>query len=370
MIAAIRERVPAYRRPLRGRFGVGIRLGVEEALGQFVDLIADPELERSAASRVYRGLGAGEYRERRTLDALLDAYRLGARVSWRRIASLAIEAEVDRSTLAVLADAVFAYIDELSALSADGYAEAQSVEAGETQRRRRRLARLLLGAHPDPAAIAAAAEAAEWDPPAKLAVIAWRGEARRLRSRLPLDSLVLEEDGEDGTVALLGDPGAPGLRARLERGAEGLVAVIGPEAGPDEVAASAARARAVLSLIAAGTITATGLVQADDHLAEMVTHAEPAALDELSRRRLAPLAAETPGSRTRLTETLRAWLDHQGAVAAVAAELGIHPQTVRYRLGRLHDLFGSELERPESRYELALALRGSRFEAPAAGTSP
>ena len=98
MIEAIRERVPAYRRPMRGRFGAGIRTGVEEALGQFVDLIADPSLDRSGAERVYRGLGRGEHRERRSLDALLAAYRLGARVAWRRVAVIAIEAGVDRRT--------------------------------------------------------------------------------------------------------------------------------------------------------------------------------------------------------------------------------------------------------------------------------
>src|SRR4029079_11195627 len=63
VIAAIRERVPAYHRPLRGRFGAGIRQGVEVALTQFADLVADPELDRSGLDVVYRGLGAGEYRE-------------------------------------------------------------------------------------------------------------------------------------------------------------------------------------------------------------------------------------------------------------------------------------------------------------------
>ncbi|HSI80087.1 MAG TPA: hypothetical protein VK919_05485, partial [Solirubrobacterales bacterium] len=126
VIAAIRDRVPAYRRPLRGRFGAGIRRGVEEALSQFTELIADPGLDRSAGDEVYRSLGRGEYRERRSLDALLAAYRLGARVAWRRIAEAAIDAGLDRRTMALLAEAVFAYIDELSALSVEGYAEAQA----------------------------------------------------------------------------------------------------------------------------------------------------------------------------------------------------------------------------------------------------
>jgi len=44
-------------------------------------------------------------------------------------------------------------------------------------------------------------------------------------------------------------------------------------------------------------------------------------------------------------------------VQAVAAELDVHPQTVRYRLRQLRELFGDALEDPEGRFELALALR-------------
>ena len=64
-----------------------------------------------------------------------------------------------------------------------------------------------------------------------------------------------------------------------------------------------------------------------------------------------------PASAERLSTTLRAWLDHQGEVAAVAAELHVHPQTVRYRVARLRDLFGPALDDPAARFELALALR-------------
>jgi DNA-binding PucR family transcriptional regulator len=35
----------------------------------------------------------------------------------------------------------------------------------------------------------------------------------------------------------------------------------------------------------------------------------------------------------------------------------VHPQTVRYRMRQLRDLFGERLEDPDSRFELALALR-------------
>ena len=356
VIAEIRERVPDYRRPLRGRFGVGIRSGVEQALDQFVDLISEPETDRSDRDEIYRALGRGEHRERRSLDALLSAYRLGARVSWRRVSRLAIDARVDRETLALLAEAVFAYIDELSALSAEGYAQEQSAEAGQRQRLRRRVAALLLVADPDPDAIAAAAAAAGWALPETVAALAWTG--RRLTTRLPADALPVE-DSEGGGLALLADPGAPGLRSRLERAAGASVAVLGPTVALSEAAASVARVRAADRLVARGALASDGLIVADEHLGVLVAHGDEDALAELTRSRLEPLGAETPASRRRLGDTLRAWIDHQGEVGRVAAVINVHPQTVRYRLRRLRELFGPALEDPEARFELALALRGA-----------
>jgi hypothetical protein len=51
--------------------------------------------------------------------------------------------------------------------------------------------------------------------------------------------------------------------------------------------------------------------------------------------------------------------DHHGEVARVAAELNVHPQTVRYGVKRLRERFGAALDDPAARFELALALRGS-----------
>ena len=41
----------------------------------------------------------------------------------------------------------------------------------------------------------------------------------------------------------------------------------------------------------------------------------------------------------------------------MAAALDVHPQTVRYRVRQLRDLFGDRLEDPDARFELSLALR-------------
>ena len=62
-------------------------------------------------------------------------------------------------------------------------------------------------------------------------------------------------------------------------------------------------------------------------------------------------------SSYRLLETLRAWLDHQRHTPRIAAELHVHPQTVRYRVRQLRELLGDAIETPEGRFELELALR-------------
>lgn len=356
LIATIRERVPAYHRPLRGRFGANLREGVQQALGQFADLVAEPDVDRSDLDAVYRQLGRGEYREQRSLDALLSAYRLGARVSWRRISQIAIDSGAEGPTLALLAEAVFAYIDELSALSADGYAQAQSAAAGESERLRRRLAALLLDPDSSEDTIDAAAAGAGWEVPARVAALVWSGDAPRLISRLPAGSLNAD-GGPEGGLAFVGDPGAPGLAQVLERAIGEGTAVLGPATPPNAAHLSASRARSVLRLIGAGTIADNGLVHADARLGALITHHDEVALRDLTARVLAPLEAETPASRERLTQTLRAWLDHHGEVARMATELHVHPQTVRYRLARLRERLGPAMDDPDARFELSLALR-------------
>src|SRR4051794_33117729 len=125
ILASIAREVAEYRRPLRGGFGRGIRLGVDEALRQFADLVAEPNRGRAQGREVYRALGRGEMHEGRSLDSLQAAYRIGARVAWRRLADAGLRAQLAPEVLCSLADAIFAYIDELAADSVEGFVEAQ-----------------------------------------------------------------------------------------------------------------------------------------------------------------------------------------------------------------------------------------------------
>ncbi|MBX5442123.1 MAG: PucR family transcriptional regulator, partial [Solirubrobacteraceae bacterium] len=119
IITAIAEQIPEYKRPIEGAFGRGLRVGVVDALERFVRLIEEPGL-RVEESPVYRALGRGEMRAGRSLDALQAAYRLGARLAWRHLAAAATAAQLPPETLPTLAEAIFAYIDELAAQSVEG----------------------------------------------------------------------------------------------------------------------------------------------------------------------------------------------------------------------------------------------------------
>src|SRR4051812_28659610 len=180
ILTAIRHEVADYDRPLKGEFGFNVRRGVEFALGRFLDELdgATVEPEVSAASRlVYVELGRGEFREGRSLDALLSAYRTGARVAWRRFVDAGKAADLDPDQLYRLGEAIFAYIDGLSAESTEGYAEAQSAGAGERARERRRLVGLLLQSPPaDEGAVRDVAERAGWPLPDRLAALVAEGE--------------------------------------------------------------------------------------------------------------------------------------------------------------------------------------------------
>jgi hypothetical protein len=165
IIEAIRREVPEYARPMRGEFGRGVRTGVVEALRRFGT--------GSERSGVYRALGRGEHQVGRSLDALQSAFRVGARVAWRRLSGVADAAGVPVAEQHALAEAIFAYIDELAAESVEGYAAAQADVAGDLQRRRETLIALLLAPTPtDEAVLGAAARDAGWPLPRRLAVLA------------------------------------------------------------------------------------------------------------------------------------------------------------------------------------------------------
>jgi len=75
-----------------------------------------------------------------------------------------------------------------------------------------------------------------------------------------------------------------------------------------------------------------------------------APLDELDERRAATAI-----------ETLRCYLDNQGSLTKTGAELHLHRNAVAYRVGRIQELLGVDLDDPDQRLILHLACRARSF---------
>jgi PucR-like helix-turn-helix protein len=361
ILATIAAEVPEYARPLEGRFGRGIRTGVDEALRHFVALIRDPDASREPSREVYAQLGRGELRQERTLDSLQAAYRVGARVAWRRFAAAGRRAGLAAGPLSLLAEAIFAYIDEISANSVDGYAAAQREIEDVRSHRRHELAALMLGDPPaEQADVLAAARAAGWRLPRRLAVLAC-SELRLpgVSRRLPEGSLatVLDDTG----CLLLPDPEGPGRAEAIQRAAARSEAVVtvGPTVAPAAAGESWALARSLLRAAEAGALPGSGALRAEERLTELLLFEAAPLVARIAAHRLAPLDGLTEKARERMRETALAHVRHNGNAVAMAAELHVHPQTARYRIAKLRELLGDQLDDPDARFELQLALRAS-----------
>jgi hypothetical protein len=354
VLAAIGREVPEYARPLEGAFGEAVRTGVDEALRRFISLIRNPDTVDDSGRQVYVALGRAELRFGRTLDALQAAYRVGARVAWRRFAEASHVAGLDHDIVARLAEAIFAYIDELSADSVEGYAQAQSDLAGERERRRQELVAALLGraAGADPAALATSLT---WRLPQTAATLACPTDRLAgLAHRLGPEALAAPFEGF-GCV-ILPDAEGPGRRDAVRVAAAEREAAIGPDVPLDRLPLSWRLATAAVELADGRNLTV-----ADEHLGALLVHEAAPVVERIAARRLAPLTELTPSSRSRMASTALAYVQHAGNAAAMARDLHLHPQTARYRIARLRELLGDQVDDPDARFELEAALRAQHY---------
>lgn len=351
LVDAMRAEVDVFARPLEGGFGRDVRSAVRASVTGLADILDGGSLSEAVVD-VHRENGRREVRLGRPLDRLLAAYHAAQHAAWRTLAEDA--AELSAPNVAALAEVLMRYFDRLTAAAAEGFAAETARRAGEAERRVDTLLALLIRLPAaDPDVLLRAVEEHGWHPGDRVAAAIIRGPAAddrgRVAARLPRDALV----GVHGDVlcALLPDPDAPGLRRTLDSLAQQRPLVLGPSLTWTEAGLSFR-----LAVRGADHVTPGSLYVCDERLLELWLAGEPLIGRRLAARELAPLSGESGPSRTKLLQTLGAYLDHHGHQGAMAHDLGLHPQTVRYRLSRLRALFGSALEDPQRRLALRLAL--------------
>ncbi|MFI6513098.1 PucR family transcriptional regulator [Streptosporangium sp. NPDC050855] len=127
---------------------------------------------------------------------------------------------------------------------------------------------------------------------------------------------------------------------------------IGDAAGPDDLRAGLVRAERALAAAGRGT---TPVMRFTDLAGQgLLSLIDPGTAAAFSSALLAPLVGH--GSRADLLGSLRAYLECNGHWDAAAQRLGVHRHTLRYRMRRVADLVGRDLDDPAVRAELWVAL--------------
>src|SRR5205085_7148317 len=286
---------------------------------------------------LFEEIGRIHYEQQQDVAHLLAAYRTGAAVAWRDVAETALQLGVPVETIAGLAAVIFAAVEQLSSSSLRGYERAQTTAEHAHEQLRHELAELLLSDRCDMAALRIAASRAKWTLPRHAAVVLINPDnevGRVLLGRL--DDSCLQLRRPQMLVTIVPDPEGPGQRKRLATALRGAGAVVGVTVPLDRLPASLGLAEHALRL---KHVLPDDPLFVDEHLDAMLVHRDDRLLAALRRQYLAPLAQLSEGNRDRLSETLKSWLMNMGNRKAVADELHVHPQTVRYRLDRLRELF-------------------------------
>jgi DNA-binding PucR family transcriptional regulator len=179
---------------------------------------------------------------------------------------------------------------------------------------------------------------------------------RRTASRLKVESLAAVQGRR--LVAILGgleDPTRT-VRALGDCFGDGPI-VIGPTV--PHLFAAGRSARAALSGLAAARAwpDAPRPVLADELLVERVLAGDAIARRALIDRVYRPLSSAGKA----LFETATTYLDGGGGLESTARVLFVHPNTVRYRLGRIAAVTGYDLTQPREAHTVRLALAVGRL---------
>jgi DNA-binding PucR family transcriptional regulator len=148
-------------------------------------------------------------------------------------------------------------------------------------------------------------------------------------------------------------------QATARIGGRVLAAVSSTVEGLREVAAARRDAERVLSVLRAGA--ADRMLATIDEVRSEVVLLELKELSlehqSLTRGKLTPVLEYDAKRGSQYAVTLRAYLNAMGDVVVAAAAISVHPNTFRYRIRRLLELFEIDLDNPEERLVLELQLR-------------
>ncbi|MEU0395285.1 helix-turn-helix domain-containing protein [Streptomyces sp. NPDC006208] len=337
-------------------------VGIHRAIEGFVHNLTSGTGKPRVPTEVFQEFGRGEGVSGRSLDSLQAIYRLGVRLAWRRFAEIGQQVDIAAPAMYELAESGFEYLDGLVEQSVRGYAESAARRASERLRLQRQLIDLLLVEHrTDPVGtLAERAARIGWELPATIAVGVLVRPAREAVAPAVGQGILLDMESEQPRI-VIPEPDTAGRSDMLRRATAGWSGAIGPPVPLAAAAKSLRWAEAAVQLIEDDLLPGGEVLHCTERTEELVLLPSEELIDAVARRCLAPLEGAGPVQARRLAETLLAWIETSGGAPEVAHRLGVHPQTARYRLRQIRELWGDVIDDPDRRFEMLLVLRAQRL---------
>ena len=340
-----------------------VGLVAQAGIAAFIAWCRDPSAQPHITADVF-GTAPRELTRSISLGQTLDLVRAVVDVVEEDVAELAAPGEEQ-----ALREAVLRYSREIAFAAAQVYAEAAEARGAWDARLESLVVDAVLRGEADDSMQSRAA-ALGWGSVSHVAVVAGATPSgdtagvvdalRRAARRLDVECLAAVQGRR--LVAILGGVEDPLAVARALGGlfAEGPL-VVGPPV--PHLFAAGRSARAALSGLGAARAwpEAPRPVLADYLLPERVLAGDAPARRMLVDQVYRPLAA----SGAALFETAAVYLEGGGGLEATARVLFVHPNTVRYRLGRIATVTGYDLAQPREAHVVRMALAVGRLAEPA-----
>lgn len=353
----IQDSIPVYAGAAGGRRSKLIVDAVNAAVHHFLDLAEGTTATGSHVDAIFKKLGYGEAIDGNDLAPLRAAFGIATRAAWLRLRKFGDDLELPDSAIGPFGDGIFNYINHLDRQATGGFNEAVEAMTNDVNLARMRLLDSLI----NPVRYHHTAEhvnTAAWQIPDRATLLlATYGEHFPCADALSHDALV--RASTNPAILVCDSREQHGLVRELQEREDIAALAVSWPVPVDELPDAFRWVRRAMTLQREGIIAEQQVIDCWQYRTQLWLHAEPRLRRDMVQEILSPLLKETPNSREILSETLLVWLERRDTAPALAAILGVHPQTVRYRWKRINDLFGESLRDPEFTTQLIMVLKAS-----------
>lgn len=356
---AIQKEVGRFAGPVLGEPRARIETAVAAGLRALSDLLVGRARPLAGVDELFRQLGRAEAMGGRTFEGLRAALDIATRETWAELHRVALAHGLTPTVMGKIVDLLFEQADHLcDGLEAGYLAGVEERDADRHIARRRLGQKLVDGA--EVTEIRQLAAVAQWVIPDFLLVVQWAvSEVARPVAADQFDTDVLVTTDSTDVLVVCDARVRGDCLEEIRRAWGSATFAVSLPSSLEHFGDALRLVRRALWLVERGVIPGGEIVDCADHEVSLWLHAEPILQERLARRLLAPLDDETPRSREVLASTLLIWLEQRASAPAIARQLEVHPQTVRYRMRKLDRLFGERLKDPSLSFPLLLALKST-----------